>query len=141
MTEEMRNSRNGTFVSIHKNGELRGCIGTISPWTSCVAEEILSMAVEAGTRDPRFPAVSKEELEDLVYDVDVLQPAEPASPDELDAKRYGVIVTSGFKRGLLLPNLEGVESPGQQIRIAMMKAGIEAGEDIQLERFTVERHE
>jgi len=141
LTEEMRNSRNGTFVSIHKNGELRGCIGTISPWTSCVAEEILSMAVEAGTRDPRFPAVRQEELEELVYDVDVLQPAEPASPDELDAKRYGVIVTSGFKRGLLLPNLEGVETPGQQIRIAMMKAGIGEGEDIQLERFTVERHE
>ena len=141
MTDEMRNSRNGTFVSIHKNGELRGCIGTIQPWTSCVAEEILSMAVEAGTRDPRFPAVSAAELDELVYDVDVLQPAEPASPDELDAKKYGVIVTSGYKRGLLLPNLEGVDTPGQQIRIAMMKAGIEEGEDIQLERFTVERHE
>lgn len=141
MTEEMRSAKRGTFVSIHKNGELRGCIGTIQPWSGCVAEEIMAMAVEAGTRDPRFPAVAESELEDLVYDVDVLQPPEPASPDELDAKKYGVIVSAGYKRGLLLPNLDGVESPGQQIRIAMAKAGITQGEDMELERFTVERHE
>ena len=139
LTEEMRNTRKGVFVSIHKNGELRGCIGTISPWTGSVAEEILSMAVEAGVRDPRFPAVSAAELEDLEYSVD-LQPPEPANPDQLDAKRYGVIVNSGYKRGLLLPNLEGVETPGEQIRIAKAKAGISEEEDVQLKRFTVERH-
>ncbi len=140
LTDEMRNAQRGTFVSLHKNGELRGCIGTIRPWTGSVAEEIISMAIEAATRDPRFPAVSAMELNELEYDVDVLQPPEPAMPDELDAKKYGVIVTAGYKRGLLLPDLDGVDTPGQQIRIAMAKAGITEGEDMELERFTVERH-
>lgn len=140
LTEEMRSARHGTFVSLHKNGELRGCIGTISPWTGCVAEEILSMAIEAGTRDPRFPAVREEELSELEYDVDVLMSPEPADFSMLDARKYGVIVSAGRKRGLLLPNLEGVDNPEQQIRIAKMKAGIYEGEAFHLERFTVERH-
>lgn len=130
----------GTFVSLHKNGDLRGCIGTILPWKDCVADEIISMAIEAGTQDPRFLPVRADELPELEYNVDVLSTPEPADKTQLDAKRYGVIVTNGYRRGLLLPDLEGVDTPGQQIAIALQKAGIREGEPYQLERFTVERH-
>ena len=136
----MTKERAGVFVSLHKNGELRGCIGTISACTENVASEIIALAIEAGTRDPRFMPVSERELADLEYSVDVLSQAEPASMQELDAKRYGVIVTSGHKRGLLLPNLEGVDTPAEQIFISLQKAGIREGEPYQIERFTVERH-
>ncbi len=136
----MTKERAGVFVSLHKNGELRGCIGTISACTENVASEIIALAIEAGTRDPRFMPVSERELADLEYSVDVLSQAEPATMQELDAKRYGVIVTSGHKRGLLLPNLEGVDTPAEQIFISLQKAGIREGEPYQIERFTVERH-
>lgn len=136
----MRAERAGVFVSLHKDGELRGCIGTISACTDCVAEEIIALAIEAGTRDPRFLPVREDELKDLEYSVDVLSKAEPAEMKDLDAKRYGVIVTSGHKRGLLLPNLEGVDTPAEQIFISLQKAGIREGEPYQIERFTVERH-
>ena len=136
----MLKDKAGVFVSLHKNGELRGCIGTISPWTDSVAQEIIELAIEAGTRDPRFPAVRPDELGELEYSVDVLSPSEPCEMKDLDARRYGVIVTNGYRRGLLLPNLEGVDTPAQQIYISLQKAGIRAGEDYQIERFTVERH-
>lgn len=132
--------RAGVFVSLHKHGDLRGCIGTIMPWSDCVADEIIALAVEAGTRDPRFFPVTADELAELEYHVDVLTTPEPADKSQLDAKRYGVIVTNGSRRGLLLPDLEGVETPGQQIAIALQKAGIRQSEPYQLERFTVERH-
>lgn len=136
----MKKERAGVFVSLHKNGELRGCIGTISAWTENVAKEIITLAIEAGTKDPRFLPVREDELKDLEYSVDVLSQAEPAEMADLDAKRYGVIVTSGHKRGLLLPNLEGVDTPAEQIFISLQKAGIREGEPYQIERFTVERH-
>ena len=136
----MLKQRAGVFVSLHKHGDLRGCIGTIMPWSDCVADEIIALAVEAGTRDPRFQPVSASELADLEYHVDVLSAPEPAERDQLDAKRYGVIVTNGYRRGLLLPDLEGVDTPGQQIAIALQKAGIYPSESYELERFTVERH-
>jgi AmmeMemoRadiSam system protein A len=133
--------RSGTFVSLKKYGQLRGCIGTISPVTDCVATEILRNAISSGTEDPRFPAVTEDELTELVYSVDVLAAAEQIkSIKELDVKRYGVIVTSGYKRGLLLPNLEGVDSPEQQISIALQKAGIKQNEAYTMERFEVVRH-
>ncbi len=131
----------GVFVSLKKHGNLRGCIGTISPVTSCIAEEILRNAVSSCSEDPRFDRVRVDELPDLVYSVDVLAPPEPISSEaELDVRRYGVIVTSGHKRGLLLPNLEGVDTVAQQISIASQKAGIKSGEKISLERFEVVRH-
>lgn len=136
----MTKQRAGVFVSLHKHGDLRGCIGTIMPWSDCVADEIIALAVEAGTRDPRFYPVKAEELADLEYHVDVLSTPEKADKTQLDAKRYGVIVTNGSRRGLLLPDLEGVDTPGQQIAIALQKAGIRPDEPYQLERFTVERH-
>lgn len=138
---EMTEKRAGVFVSLKKHGELRGCIGTIAPVTDSIAEEIIRNAVSACSEDPRFEPVREEELDELVYSVDVLSPAEPIdSPDKLDPVKYGVIVTSGRKRGLLLPNLEGVDTVEQQIDIALRKAGINKNEKYTLERFEVVRH-
>lgn len=141
LPEEMTRERAGAFVSIHKQGRLRGCIGTILPVTGSVAEEIIENAISASTRDPRFAPITADELDWLEINVDVLgEPEEIASEDQLDVKRYGVIVTSGRKRGLLLPDLDGVDTVEQQISIAMQKAGIRRGEKIQLQRFEVIRH-
>ncbi len=141
LPEEMRKRRAGVFVSLKKDGNLRGCIGTIAPVTNSVAEEVLRNGVSACSEDPRFAPVRTDELDTLVYSVDVLSEAEPIeSENELDVKRYGVIVTSGRKRGLLLPNLEGVDTVSQQVMIARQKAGIRAGEPVELERFEVVRH-
>lgn len=141
LPEEMTTKRAGVFVSLKKHGSLRGCIGTIAPVTQSIAQEILRNAVSSGTEDPRFPPVTQEELEELVYSVDVLAEPEPIKDMTfLDVRRYGVIVTSGRKRGLLLPNLEGVDTVEQQVAIAKKKAGIYDNEKISLERFEVVRH-
>ena len=142
LLEELRSKRAGVFVSLKMHGRLRGCIGTILPVTDSVAEEIADNAVSAGCRDPRFTPVKEEELDQLVYSVDVLgETEEIASPEELDVKEYGVIVSKGRKRGLLLPNLEGVDTVEEQISIAMQKAGIDETETgVKLERFRVIRH-
>lgn len=141
LPEEMTKKRAGVFVSLKKYGELRGCIGTISPVTKSIAEEIIRNAVSAGVEDPRFPPVREDELEDLVYSVDVLAEPEPvSSPEQLDPKRYGIIVSSGRRRGLLLPNLEGIDTVEKQISIARRKAGIHENEEIKIERFEVVRH-
>ena len=141
LPEEMLTQQAGAFVSIHKHGDLRGCIGTIAPTRSCVAEEIIGNAISASTRDPRFPAVQPDELEWLEINVDVLgDPEDIESEDELDVKRYGVIVSSGRKRGLLLPDLDGVDTVEQQVDIAMRKGGINKFEKYKLQRFEVIRH-
>ena len=134
--------RAGVFVSLHEHGELRGCIGTIAATCDSVAEEVIQNGISACSRDPRFPPVRPDELDFLDYSVDVLGPAEPIeSPDALDPTRYGVIVTKGWKRGLLLPNLEGVNTVAYQLEIAKRKAGIDpSDDDIDLERFEVVRH-
>ena len=140
--DELLKQQAGAFVSLHEHGELRGCIGTIAATKSCVAEEILANGISACSRDPRFDPVCPDELDYLEYSVDVLGDAEPiASPSELDVKRYGVIVTKGWKRGLLLPNLDGVDTVDYQLEIAKRKAGISPfDDDVQLERFEVVRH-
>ncbi len=131
----------GTFVSIKKHGELRGCIGTIAPTQPNLAQEIIENAVSAGTRDPRFAPVTADELTELVYSVDVLSDPEPIdSLVELDPLRYGVIVSRGSRRGLLLPNLEGIDTPEEQVEIARQKAGIGPQEPVQMERFEVKRY-
>lgn len=131
----------GVFVSLHKAGKLRGCIGTIVPARACLAEEILRNAYAATHEDPRFPPVAPCELGEIEVSVDVLGAPEPASCEELDAKRYGVIVTKGLRRGLLLPDLEGVETVEEQLAIAKRKAGIgETESDVLIERFEVVRH-
>lgn len=141
LPQEMCDARAGVFVSIKKEGRLRGCIGTIyAAWPS-IAEEIIENAVSAASRDPRFPVIEIEELDRLTISVDVLGDTEKIdSSDKLDVKRYGVIVTKGYKRGLLLPNLEGVDTVEEQIAIAKQKAGIGEQEKVELERFEVVRH-
>lgn len=141
LPEEMTQQAAGAFVSLHAHGQLRGCIGTISPVTSCVAREIVNNAVSAGVRDPRFPPVKENELDSLEYSVDVLGEAEPVSgPEFLNVKRYGVIVSCGGRRGLLLPDLDGVDTVEKQIDIARKKGGIGPKEHYTLERFQVVRH-
>ena len=143
LPDEMLRQRAGAFVSIHERGQLRGCIGTIAPTCSCVADEIIANGIAASTRDPRFDPITPDELDYLEISVDVLSPAEPiSSPEELDPQRYGVIVTKGYRRGLLLPNLEGVDTVEEQLAIAKRKAGISPYDtDVELERFEVVRHE
>jgi AmmeMemoRadiSam system protein B/AmmeMemoRadiSam system protein A len=131
----------GVFVSIHKGKELRGCIGTIGPTEENIAQEIVQNAISAATRDPRFPPVSSSELPELNYNVDVLTEPEPIrGVDQLDPKKYGVIVEAGWRRGLLLPDLEGVDSVDYQIEICRAKAGIGANEPVKLYRFEVKRY-
>ena len=138
---EMTDRAAGAFVSLHAHGRLRGCIGTTGPTTGSVAWEIVQNAVSACSRDPRFIPVGVEELDSLEYGVDVLGQPEPiSSPAELDVKKYGVIVSCGGRRGLLLPDLEGVDTVEQQIDIARQKGGISSREKYTLERFEVVRH-
>jgi len=139
LSVEMK-GRAGVFVSIKKRGELRGCIGTFIPTRQNIAEEIVTNAISAATQDPRFTPVEASELDDLELSVDVLTKPEPVrGVDQLDPKEYGVIVECGFRRGLLLPDLEGVDSVEEQIRICRAKSGISAEEPIKLYRFRVER--
>ncbi|WP_227017225.1 AmmeMemoRadiSam system protein A [Sinanaerobacter chloroacetimidivorans] len=141
ISSELKERRAGVFVSIKKQGNLRGCIGTIGPTKGNIAEEIIQNAIHSGTEDPRFPPVGQDELPELSYSVDVLgEPEMISSLKELDVKRYGVIVSSGFRRGLLLPDLEGVDTPEMQVQIALQKAGIRPSENFQLERFEVIRY-
>lgn len=142
LPEEMRNQTSGVFVSIKSHGGLRGCIGTIAATTSSVAHEIIANAVKAATKDPRFTPIEPHELEDLVIHVDILMPAEKIeSMAQLDTVKYGVIVSLDYRRGLLLPNLEGVNSVEEQVQIALRKAGIRPDESYEMERFEVIRHE
>ena len=131
----------GTFVCIKKFGELRGCIGTFEPTRKNVAEEIVDNAIGSAIRDPRFEAVETSELKDLDYTVDVLTSPKPVkSQDELDPRKYGVIVAAGYRRGLLLPDLEGVDTADQQIDICRQKGGIGPDEPVKLYRFEVKRY-
>ena len=141
LPEELTSRRAGAFVSLHKDGNLRGCIGTIMATRDNLAEEIIQNAISACSRDPRFDPVEIDELDYIEYSVDVLgEPERAFNVKELDAKRYGVIVENGGRRGLLLPDLEGVDSPEQQIAIAKRKAGIRPEEKVTLWRFEVIRH-
>jgi len=131
----------GVFVSLKINGMLRGCIGTFQPTEPDVAHEVVRNAISAATCDPRFACVRDNELDALEYSVDVLSPTEPVEDKSmLDPKRYGVIVQAGKRRGLLLPDLEGVDRTEQQVSIAMQKAGIAPGTPVKLFRFEVKRY-
>lgn len=141
LPQEMTSEKAGTFVSLHRQGKLRGCIGTIQPRAENIAEEIILNAIAASTADLRFEPVKEDELDSLEYGVDVLtHPESIESIDELDVKRYGVIVSRGRRRGLLLPDLDGVDTAQDQVAIARQKAGIGPDEPVTLERFKVIRH-
>ncbi|HEX9020897.1 MAG TPA: AmmeMemoRadiSam system protein A [Nitrospirota bacterium] len=133
--------RAGVFVCLKVRGNLRGCIGTYQPAEPTIAREAVRNAISAATCDPRFMCVRAEELDSIEYSVDVLTPPEKvASKSELDPRRYGVIVQAGGRRGLLLPDLEGVNTVDYQISIALQKAGISPGTPVELSRFAVKRY-
>lgn len=141
LPKELLENKAGVFVTIYKYGVLRGCIGTINPTKKFIAEEIIENAISSGTRDLRFPRVKEEELNQLEYSVDILEKAEEIhSLEELNPEKYGLIVTSGHKRGILLPNIPSVKTPEEQLKIVRQKAGIYAFENQKLERFKVVRH-
>lgn len=132
--------RAGVFVSLKKHGQLRGCIGTFEPTQPSIAEEIIRNAISSATGDPRFSPVRPNELDSLDYSVDILtHPEAVEDKSHLDPKRYGVIVEAGRRRGLLLPDLEGVDSVDMQISICRQKAGIMPSEPVKLYRFEVRR--
>lgn len=135
-------TRSACFVSIKtRSGDLRGCIGTVEPTKENLADEIIMNAISSATRDPRFTPVLPHELSELVYSVDILAAPEPAQFEDLDPSVYGVIVEDevGYRRGLLLPAIQGVDTAAQQVEIAARKAGIPQGVPVKLFRFRVER--
>lgn len=141
LTGDMLTRRAGVFVSIKKDGRLRGCIGTISAIRKNIAEEIVYNAISAGTEDTRFMPIEANELDELEFSVDILSdPYSVKSLEDLDVKKYGVIVRSGRRTGLLLPDIEGINTPREQVEIALDKAGIRMKEIYTIERFEVERH-
>jgi AmmeMemoRadiSam system protein A len=138
---EIGERRAGAFVSLHLNGALRGCIGTIECVQTDLEREIIQNAISAATRDPRFRSVCVEELDGLEISVDVLgDPEQIEDMSLLDPQRYGVIVERGTQRGLLLPALEGVDTAEYQVSIALSKAGIAPNENYRLYRFQVDRY-
>ncbi len=141
LPEEMISQKAGIFVSLKKFGDLRGCIGTFMPTQENIAQEIIKNAISAAVDDPRFSPVIASELGDLIISVDILSPPEEISDiSKLDPKKYGVIVSSGHKKGLLLPDLEGVDTAEYQIDITKRKAGIYPSEKVKLYRFEVKRY-
>ncbi len=131
----------GVFVTLKKASQLRGCIGTVMPTKRNLAEEITANAVKAAFEDPRFPSLQREELDDIVISVDVLSPMEKVDdPSRLDAKRWGVMVKKGRRSGLLLPDLEGIDTVEEQLRIAKEKGGISPDEDCEIYCFSVTRY-
>ncbi len=137
----LREERRGAFVTILKpDGALRGGIGTMEATEDRLLDEVVRNAIAAASRDSRFEPIMPDELNGLRYKVDVLGESEPIdSTADLDPHRYGVIVECGSLRGLLLPDLDGVESGAQQVAIAMRKAGIHSPNGILLRRFEVTR--
>jgi AmmeMemoRadiSam system protein A len=141
LSPELTDRRGGAFVTLKIGDQLRGCIGTITPTRDSLAEEIIRNAMSAGTEDPRFLPVREKELSKLEYSVDVLSLPEPAAGEQdLDPLRYGIIVSCGGRKGLLLPDLEGIDTVEKQLAIALQKAGIDSEEPYRIERFDVERH-
>ncbi len=141
INKELLDKKAGVFVSIHKFNRLRGCIGTISATCDNIADEIICNAINASTRDYRFDPITEDELDYLDINVDVLmEPEDIKSKEELDIKKYGVIVSSGIKRGLLLPDIDGINTIDEQIEIAKRKGNIKDNEEIKLQRFEVIRH-
>jgi AmmeMemoRadiSam system protein A len=140
LTPEMKEQA-GVFVCLKKGGQLRGCIGTFMPVCNNVAEEIIRNAISAASQDPRFLPVGEKEVASLEYSVDVLSaPERIRDIEDLDPRRYGVIVARGGLKGLLLPDLEGVDTAEEQLKIAKMKAGIGPREDVDIYRFEVKRY-
>lgn len=130
------------FVTLYAaDGGLRGCVGHLAPIEATLHQEVASTAVMAATEDPRFPELEAPELVGLRIEVDVLGPSEAVEgTDSLDPVRFGVVVSSGIRRGVVLPGVSGVDTVAQQLEVAMHRAGIGPLEPLRIERFEVERH-
>ena len=140
VTPKMLNSQQGVFVSLKKQGVLRGCVGTFLPTTDNVATEIIKNAIQAGQYDPRFNEVNLAELPEITISVDILSKPQTTTINELDPLKYGVIVSCGHKQALLLPNLEGINTVEKQLNIVLQKARINKNEDYSIKKFKVIRH-
>jgi AmmeMemoRadiSam system protein A len=139
--EEFYRRRAACFICLKKSGDLRGCIGTIEAAEESLGREIIRNAQSAAFADPRFPALVPGELPDVNISVDVLsEPEVIEGLNDHDCKIHGVIVSCDYRRGVLLPDLEGVESVEQQLDIACQKAGIATDEEYKIHRFTVDRY-
>ncbi|HET8931947.1 MAG TPA: AmmeMemoRadiSam system protein A [Polyangiales bacterium] len=132
----------GVFVTLRKQtGALRGCVGHLSPTGRTLLDEVAACAIAAAERDTRFRPVSARELPSLRIEISLLSPSEPVSDhSQLDPRRYGVIVSCGGARGVLLPDVEGVDTVEDQIRIAADKGGLPANRPWEIERFEVLKH-
>ncbi len=137
---EILKEKAGVFVTLKKNNKLRGCMGTFSPVQKNAAYEIVSNAMTAAENDPRFPEVNKEELNDIKISVDILsEPEQVRDQAELNPEKYGILVKGGHQTGLLLPDLEGIETAEEQLNIAKRKAGLKENAEVEIYRFTVSR--
>jgi hypothetical protein len=137
---EILQQKAGVFVTLKKNGKLRGCMGTFRPVQKNAAYEIISNAMTAAENDPRFPEVDKSELDEITISVDILsEPEKIDNKDELDPKKYGILVQGGHQSGLLLPDLEGIDNVEKQINVARKKAGLNPNDSIEIYRFSVSR--
>lgn len=141
LPETLLQTKAGVFVTLRSEHDLRGCIGTIEAQSESIADEIRRNAIAAAFEDPRFPPLRKDELEEVTISVDVLSASEKTTVNQLDPKRYGVIVEHGYRRGLLLPHIDGVDSVQEQVSIALQKAGIKDSEPYLLYRFEVTRYD
>ena len=140
LSTELCEEKRGVFVSLKKFGTLRGCIGTIYPSTDNIASGIIRNSIEASSNDPRFLPVQESELPYLEYSVDILTTPEKTTKSELNPEKYGIIVSSKNRRGLLLPALEGIDTIDEQIAIALKKADISSSDTYSIERFEVVRY-
>ena len=133
--------RAGVFVCLKRQGELRGCVGTTEPVQGTLAKEVIENAIGSAIRDPRFPPIQRSELEDLEISVDVLGPAELVLDlSGLDHRRYGIILRSGLRHGVLLPDIEGINSVAEQVEVARKKAGLRSDDPVEIRRFEVKRY-
>ncbi|WBW96161.1 AmmeMemoRadiSam system protein A [Oceanirhabdus sp. W0125-5] len=138
--KELLWNKKGVFVSLKIDGDLRGCIGTITPTCDTTCEEIIRNAIEACSHDPRFTPVYEEELQLLSITVDILESPEHCSKADLDPKKYGIIVSTETKKAVLLPNLPGINTVEEQLTTVLKKAGINPDEKYLMERFEVKRY-
>ena len=143
LKESLPDDSRGAFVTLKRtSGELRGCIGTYTPVTDSLGEEIIRNASSAALEDPRFTPVKPDELREITVSVDVLSRPEVCNKEDLDPEKYGIILEKGSRSGLLLPDLGGIDSVEEQLEVTKNKAGIPPGdENYVIKRFEVERHE
>lgn len=130
------------FVTLKNESGLRGCIGSAYPLRQDLFQEIIENAISVCDKDDRFEEVDESELSELFISVDVIsEPQKVGGILDLNPKKFGIVVETKEKQGVLLPEIEGIRTPSDQLRLALKKAGIDEYEEYTIKRFTVERHE